>query len=95
MIHDSVIGVLRGGGSAGGICLDCVMTTEHHENHGNTPAAWTVVFIVTIAFIVGTLGIMMANWVMFWIGAGILVLGAVVGKIMAMAGLGQKRPAHA
>jgi hypothetical protein len=50
---------------------------------------------VTIAFIVGTLGVMMANWVVFWVGVGILVLGAVVGKIMAMAGLGKPRTAHA
>jgi len=71
------------------------MTTEHHESHGNTPAAWTVVVLVTIAFIVGTLGVMLGNWVMFWVGAGILVLGAVVGKIMAMAGLGKPRSAHA
>ncbi len=71
------------------------MTTEHHEGHGSTPAAWTVVVFTTIAFIIGTLGVMLANWVMFWIGAGILVLGAVVGKVMQMAGLGKKRPAHA
>jgi hypothetical protein len=70
------------------------MTTEHHEDHGNTPAAWTVVVFTTIAFILGTLGVMLANWVMFWVGAGVLVLGAVVGKVMAMAGLGKKTPAH-
>lgn len=71
------------------------MTTEHHDDHGSTPAAWTVVVLTTIAFILGTLGVMLANWTMFWIGAGILVLGAVLGKVMAMAGLGKKRPAHA
>lgn len=71
------------------------MTTEHHDDHGSTPAAWTTVVLVTIAFIVGTLGVMMANWVMFWVSVGILILGAVVGKVMAMAGLGKKRPAHA
>jgi hypothetical protein len=82
------------GDSQRSICLDCAMTTEHHEDHGSTPAAWTVVFFTTIAFIVGTLGVMMANWVMFWVGAGILIIGAVVGKVMAMAGLGKQRPAH-
>ena len=71
------------------------MTTEHHDDHGSTPAAWTTVVHVTIAFIDGTLGVMMANWVMFWVSVGILILGAVVGKVMAMAGLGKKRPAHA
>lgn len=71
------------------------MTTEHHDDHGSTPAAWTVVVLTTIAFILGTLGVMLANWTMFWIGAGVLVLGAVLGKVMAMAGLGKKRTAHA
>lgn len=72
------------------------MANEHHDDHGSTPAAWTTVLLVTIAFIVGTLGVMLGNWVMFWVGAGILVLGAIVGKIMAMAGLGKKKStAHA
>jgi len=71
------------------------MTTEHHDDHGSTPAAWTVVVLTTIAFILGTLGVMLANWVMFWVAVGILVVGAVLGKVLAMAGLGKKRPAHA
>jgi hypothetical protein len=70
------------------------MTTEHHDDHGSTPAAWTLVVIVTIAFAVGTLAVVLANWTMFWVGVGILILGVVVGKVMAMAGLGKKRPAH-
>lgn len=69
--------------------------SAEHADHGSTPAAWTLVVIVTIAFIVGTLAVMLANWVMFWVSVGILILGAVVGKVMAMAGLGKKRPAHA
>lgn len=61
---------------------------EEHDNHGQTPAAWTAVTIVMIAFVVGTLGIVLGQWVMFWIGAGMVVLGGIVGKVMAMAGLG-------
>jgi hypothetical protein len=63
----------------------------HHEDHGSTPAAWTVVVLVTIAFIVGTLAIILANWPMFWVGVGILVLGAIAGKVLAMMGFGKKR----
>ena len=77
------------------IWLDWPMSSEHEEGHGSTPAAWTVVVFTTIAFTLGTLGVMLANWVMFWVGAGVLVLGAVVGKVMQMAGLGKKTPAHA
>ena len=67
--------------------------SEEHLDHGNTPAAWTTVIIIIAAFVVGTLGIMMANWVMFWIGAGMVVLGAVAGKILGMMGFGNPRHA--
>lgn len=65
--------------------------SQAHDNHGQTPAAWTAVIIVMAAFIVGTLGIMLGQWVMFWIGAGMVVLGGIVGKVMSMAGLGMPR----
>lgn len=65
---------------------------EEHDDHGSTPAAWTAVAIITIAFIVGTLAVVLGNWPMFWVGVGLVVLGAVVGKIMQAMGLG-KRPA--
>ena len=57
-------------------------------HHGSTPAAWTTVVIITIAFFVGTLAVILGNWPMFWVGAALVVVGAVVGKIMQKAGLG-------
>mgnify|MGYP007062766535 FL=1 len=57
-------------------------------HHGSTPAAWTTVAIITIAFFVGTLAVIIGNWQMFWVGAALVVVGAVVGKIMQKAGLG-------
>jgi hypothetical protein len=65
--------------------------TEHHDRHGQTPAAWAAVTIVVVAFFVGTLGVVIGQWVMFWIGVGLVVLGGIVGKVMAMAGLGMPR----
>ena len=62
--------------------------------HGNTPAAWTGVVLATIAFVVGTLAIILGNWTMFWVGVGILVLSGIVTLIMSRAGLGA-RPRHA
>lgn len=61
-----------------------------HDSHGNTPAAWTTVVIIIIAFFVGTLGLVLGSWPMFWVGVGLVVVGAVVGRIMAMAGMGKK-----
>ena len=62
-----------------------------HDNHGQTPAAWTAVIIVMVAFLVGTLGLVLGQWVMFWVGVGMVVLGGIVGKVMSMAGLGMPR----
>jgi hypothetical protein len=56
---------------------------------GNTPAAWTAVIIMLFAFAVGTFGVVIAQPWIFWVGVGLLVVGAIVGKAMAMAGLGQ------
>ena len=43
------------------------MSTEH-DNHGRTPANWTGATIITLAFIVGTLGVVLAQPIVFWIG---------------------------
>ncbi|MBU6244437.1 MAG: hypothetical protein KGP12_04395 [Actinomycetales bacterium] len=60
------------------------------DGHGNTPAAWTAVVIIMIAFTVGTLGIVLGNWVVFWVGAALVVVGGVAGKAMQSMGLGQR-----
>ena len=56
--------------------------------HGNSPAAWTAVVIMLVAFTVGTI----AFWfeiVPIVIASGVLVaLGPVVGFILARAGYG-------
>ena len=59
------------------------------HGHGNTPAAWAAVTIIMIASIVGTLGVVVGNWVVFWVGIALVVVGAIVGKVMQMMGLGQ------
>lgn len=59
------------------------MTDEHaHDNHGRTPANWTGAAIVTIAFIVGTLGVIIAQPIVFWVGAALVVVGMVTWKVM-------------
>ena len=63
---------------------------DHHDDHGSTPAAWTAVAIITLAFAVGTLAVVLANWPMFWVGVGLVVVGAAVGRIMQAMGLGKK-----
>ena len=65
-------------------------THAQHDDHGSTPAAWTAVIIITIAFILGTLAVMIANWPLFWISAGLVVVGGIAGKVLAAMGYGKK-----
>ena len=53
-----------------------------HDNHGRTPANWTGATIVTLGFILGTLAVVFAQPVIFWVSAAIVVAGAVVWKVM-------------
>lgn len=62
-----------------------------HEDHGNTPAAWTTAVLIMIAFIIGSVAVWTMNWPLFWIGGvGLLIVAAVVGKVMAMMGMGKQ-----
>lgn len=54
-----------------------------HDDHGSTPANWTGASIITIAFIVGTLGVIIAQPIVFWAGVALVVVGMVVWKVMA------------
>lgn len=59
------------------------MASAHDE--GSTPAAWTTVAILLVATVVGALGVVLGNWVLFWAGGGgLIVVALVVGKIMSV-----------
>ncbi|MEZ5115631.1 MAG: HGxxPAAW family protein [Candidatus Nanopelagicales bacterium] len=62
--------------------------SAEHDNHGQTPAAWTAVIIIMLGFLVGTLGVILDTRIVLWVGVGLIVVGAVVGKVMQMMGLG-------
>lgn len=59
-------------------------------NHGSTPAAWTLVVLITVGFIVSTVALVIGQWPIFWVGVGIVALGAIVGGVMKAAGMGKK-----
>ena len=56
--------------------------------HGNSPAAWTAVIIMLVAFAIGTFAFWFAVTWLVWASAGLLVLGAIVGLILKLAGFG-------
>lgn len=62
--------------------------SAEHDNHGSTPAAWTAVTIIMIAFVVGGVGILISQPWVFWAGVVLVVVGIVVGKVMQMMGMG-------
>jgi hypothetical protein len=65
------------------------MSTEHAEpGHGHSPAAWTAVTIMLIAFAIGTVAFFFDLQWLVWASAGLLVVGAIVGWALAKAGYG-------
>ena len=59
-----------------------------NAHHGSTPAAWTGVSIVFLAFVVGGLGLVLENMPVFWVGVALAPVGAIVGYVMSKMGLG-------
>ncbi len=58
-------------------------------NHGSTPAAWTLMVIVTLGVLVSTVGLVIGQWPVFWVGVAVVALGGIVGGTMKKAGLGK------
>ena len=56
--------------------------------HGNSPAAWTAVIIMLIAFAIGTFAFWFDVQWLVWASVGLLVLGAVVGLVLKLVGFG-------
>jgi hypothetical protein len=59
-------------------------------HHGNTPAAWAAVVVALVGFTVGGIGMMFdpVSYVVFWVGAAIVVAAGVVFVVMDRLGLG-------
>jgi hypothetical protein len=62
--------------------------TAEHDDHGSTPAAWTAVTIIMVAFVVGGIGVLIGQPWVFWAGIALVLVGIVVGKVMQMMGMG-------
>ncbi|AGW41312.1 membrane protein [Leifsonia xyli subsp. cynodontis DSM 46306] len=75
------------------------MSTESVENvstaqgpvepgHGHSPAAWTAVVIMLVAFAIGAVAFFFDLPAIVWASAGLAVVGLLVGWIMKRAGYG-------
>jgi hypothetical protein len=70
------------------------MTMESETGHGNSPAAWTAVIIMLVAFTIGTLAFWFDIAWLVWASVGLLVVGALVGWLLAKLGYGVRGPRY-
>jgi len=64
------------------------MSNIGDPGHGHSPAAWTAVVIMLLAFALGTLFFWLDMPVLVWASVGLLVVGGIVGFAMSKAGYG-------
>jgi hypothetical protein len=57
-------------------------------SHGSTPAAWTAVTVMFFGFLISGIALPIRQPWLFFAGFGVVLLGAIVGKVMSMAGMG-------
>ena len=73
---------------AHGVDPDDVQTL--HDSEGHSVAAWTAVAIIMAGTIIMALAVVFPSVLWFVVGVVVVVLGIVAGKVLAMAGYGQK-----
>jgi hypothetical protein len=67
----------------------------HVHSHGNSVAAWTGVAIIMVGFLVMTIAVVARTFPMFIVGAALVPVGAIVGKVLSAMGFGiSGRPGH-
>lgn len=62
--------------------------------HGHSPAAWTAVVIMLLGFAIGTVAFFLAYEAIVWASVGLIIVGLLVGWIMAKAGYGVNGPKY-
>jgi hypothetical protein len=65
------------------------MSIESAEpGHGHSPASWTAVTIMLVAFVIGTVAFFLELSWLVWASAALLVIGLIIGWIMSRVGYG-------
>ena len=64
------------------------MSTDSDPGHGNSPAAWTAVVIMLVAFVIGTFAFWFVVPWLVYASAGLVVVGLIVGQILRKLGYG-------
>lgn len=64
------------------------MSADNEPGHGNSPAAWTAVTIMLVAFTVGTFAFWFSIVWLVIASAVVVPIGLIVGVLLAKAGYG-------
>lgn len=59
-----------------------------HDNHGQSVAAWTAVFVMMAGFLVMSISVVITMLWLFVAGAIVVLLGAAAGKVLSAMGFG-------
>jgi hypothetical protein len=61
---------------------------DSDPGHGNSPASWTAVIIMLVAFTIGTGAFILDLPIVVWASAGLLLIGALSGLVLKKLGYG-------
>jgi hypothetical protein len=68
---------------------------QQHEAHGQSIASWTCVSIIMLGALVMAVAVILTSVWLFVVGAVVVVLGAISGKVLSAMGFGVSgRPGH-
>ncbi len=70
------------------------MNPQSDPGHGHSPAAWIAVTIMLVAFSIGTVAFFLDVAWLVWASVGLLVVGALMGWVLAKAGYGVAGPKY-
>ena len=79
MTEQPASGAVVGDTGAHGLDAQTGQSYVHEEYHGR-PVSWVVTVLVVIGFTLGGIALCIGpSWVLFWVGAGIVVLAGIMG----------------
>ena len=85
MTEQPTSGTVVGDTGAHGLDAQTGQTWEHEEYHGRR-VSWVAVTLIIVGFVIGGIALPIGpNWVLFWVGAAIVVVGVIfAGSIRIM-----------
>jgi hypothetical protein len=77
-VAEQATGTVEGTGTAGALAHG----SSHLEHNPGRPISWAGTITVIIGFVIGGIAFPIANpgpnWVLFWVGSGIAIIGCLI-----------------